>query len=85
MLHTVCIKAGKLSFSVIRKVPEHDLLVWNVKDGWGPLCQASFTQEITIFWLYELHDFNKILCETLKVSKQTNTSMSDPTRQQNRH
>ena len=27
---------------IVQKVPEKDLLVWNVKDGWEPLCKACF-------------------------------------------
>ena len=30
---------------VIRKVPADRLLVWQVKEGWGPLCQVNFRLE----------------------------------------
>ena len=34
---------------VIREVPADRLLVWQVKEGWGPLCQVIFKDEIIAF------------------------------------
>ena len=44
-LTLVCVES---IFQVIKEVPADRLLVWQVKQGWEPLCQVELSS--SIFW-----------------------------------